>query len=92
MTSMKVLHDILLQRLWYDWSVMQHDNWSNRDKTVSVWVELNNPLVPGVSVIRDTISDGLMEQFVVFTGETCSFQLVPRYDVRLCFSCKWTVN
>ena len=77
MTSMKVLHDILLQRLWYDWSVMQHDNWSNRDKTVSVWVELHYSLVPRVPIIRDTIANGLMEQFVVITGEASSFQFVP---------------
>ena len=56
---------------------MQHDNRTNCDKTVSVWVELNNPLVPGVSVIRDTISDGLMEQFVVVTGEARCLQFVP---------------
>ena len=72
-----MLHDCLLQRLWYDRPVMQHDNWTNSNQTVSVWVELNNSLVPGVLVIRNTIADGLMEQLVVITGEACSFPFIP---------------
>ena len=56
---------------------MQHDNWTNSYKTVSVWVELNNSLVPRLLVIRSNIADGLMEQLVVITGETGSFPFIP---------------
>ena len=60
MASMEVLHHCLLEGLWDDWSVMQHDNWTNCHKTVSVGIELNDSLVPSSLVIRNTIGDSLV--------------------------------
>ena len=48
MSSMEVVHDSLLERLWDDWSVMEHDYWTDCYERVSVWEEVLDGLVPPV--------------------------------------------
>ena len=86
MSDMKVRHDGVTERPRDDGPVMQENNRTAGDETVSVLVVVLDEAVPGRFVLRNPRLDCVVEEDVLLASQAGRLQSLPGNDV------SWTVH
>ena len=64
MTRVEVLHDLLPQAVWDDWSVIEEYHWTGDYQSMTVLVIGFDVIIPVNNVFRDTSRDSVVEELV----------------------------
>ena len=92
MSDVEVRHDGITERPRDDGPVMQEDNRTTGDETVSVLVVVLDEAVPGRFVLRNSRLDSVVEEDVLFTGQAGGLQSLPGDDVSRTVHCHLGVD
>ena len=81
MSDVEVRHDGVTERPRDDWPVMEENNRTTGDETVSVLVVVLDEAVPGRFVLRNPGLDSVVEEDVLLAGQAGGLQSLPGDDV-----------
>ena len=81
MASVQVLHYLLAECSRDDRSVVKEDDWSQCGEGMAVLEKGFDPLIPGITLVRNTLTNCLVEDCVGRTLLAGSFQPGPSEDL-----------